>query len=46
MPQKPCNIVNFQKIKGIMLCLLMNPVVFWETIRSGILLCRVKHEES
>lgn len=41
-----CHIVNYQKIKSNMLCLLMRPVVFCKTIRSVKLLCGAKHEES
>lgn len=41
MPNRPHYIINYQKMRDNMLCLLMGPVMVWKSIRSERLLYRV-----
>ncbi|GAB0203778.1 hypothetical protein GRJ2_002843400 [Grus japonensis] len=46
MPKRHHHIMSYQKMKGIMLCLLIDSVVLEETIGSGKLLYGVPHDKS
>ena len=41
-PKRPHCIISYQKLKGNMLCLPVDPVVLCETIGRGKLLCRAQ----
>lgn len=44
--KKHHHIMSYQKMKEAMLSLLMDPALWYETIRGGKLLCGVPHNES